>query len=117
MDLTLKEWLAAGKERYGDDMKQWKFRCPSCGYVQCPEDFRQFKEQGATPDDARFNCIGRYVANSKKAFGNKAFKKGEGPCDYTGGGLFRLGPLTVKPEGGPGMSSFDFADRPLANAT
>lgn len=30
---TLKEWLDEGKERFGDDFTQWKFKCPACGHV------------------------------------------------------------------------------------
>lgn len=59
--MTHEEWVAKGKALFGDDMLKWKFVCPGCGHVQTPEDFRAFKDKGATPDSARNECIGRYT--------------------------------------------------------
>lgn len=104
--LTLEEWMAEGTRRFGQDMFHWKFVCPSCGNVQTPEDFRQHKDRGATPDSARFNCIGRYVAD------RKVYQMCEGgqPCNYTSGGLFNIAPWTVINAEGKDQSCFAFAE-------
>jgi hypothetical protein len=107
--LSFLEFMRAGTARYGPDIAGWKFRCPVCGHVQSINDFRPFKDQGATADDVRFNCLGRFLPTCRKAFGGN----GPGPCDYTTGGLFNVTPLTIKTDTGP-VHSFDFADQPLA---
>ncbi len=100
--LTMAEWRAMGRERFGDDMLSWKFVCPSCGHVQTPNDFKPHKDKGADPNSAVCECIGRYT-------GAKApFPEG-GPCDYAGYGLFRLSPLVVVQEDGHESQAFGFA--------
>lgn len=90
--MTENEWLEKGKSLFGDDFLQWKFKCPICGNIQKPEDFKHFKNNGATPDSARSECIGRYMPKEKvtTAFGNKN-KKVKSPCDYASYGLLRFG--------------------------
>lgn len=88
--MTKKEWFALGTDLYGDDYFQWKFICPSCGHVQTPEDFRPYKNNGATPDTARFSCIGRYDGHM-----DVSIFASPGPCNYTSGGLFPLAPVEV----------------------
>ena len=103
--MTKAEWLAEGKGLFGDDMLRWRFVCPSCGHVQAPEDFRQYADQGATPDTARFNCIGRYDGHiTVDAFQGP----GTGPCNYTSGGLICIAPILVIDEDGCTYRSFDF---------
>lgn len=89
-EMTRDEWLSKGRDLFGEDMKQWQFVCPGCGHVQLVEDFRQYKEQGATPDSARNECIGRYSKGRSWAFE----KKGQ-PCDYAGYGLLNICPVKV----------------------
>lgn len=108
LTLTLAQFMAAGTARYGPEIRTWKFRCPVCGHVQSIEDFRPFKGRGATADDVRFNCLGRFAGPKRRAFGGD----GPGPCDYTTGGLFNVTPLTITTDEGP-KHSFDFADQPL----
>lgn len=99
---TKDEWLSKGRKLFGEDMLKWKFICPSCRNVQTPEDFKKFKEQGATPSDAYFNCIGRFIDISKDAFsGNK-------PCNYTMGGLISLADTVVIDEKGKEHLVFEF---------
>lgn len=110
--LTLAQFMSAGTERYGSEIRHWRFRCPACGHVQSMEDFRPFKSQGATADDVRFNCVGRFLGAKRKAFGGH----GPGPCDYTTGGLFNITPLTISTDEGD-KHAFDFADQPLTGLT
>jgi hypothetical protein len=91
--MTKEEWVARGKQLFGDDLMKWRFVCPGCGHIQAVEDFRQYKEQGAKPDDATCKCIGRFSGGVSWA--NTDFRKAKGPCDYTGYGLFNLCPVKV----------------------
>lgn len=105
---TLEEWLAEGQRRFGTDQFKWRFSCPACGHIQAVEDFMPYKAQGATPETARFNCIGRYAGANRNA-GLNGTGKAKGPCDYTAGGLFDLRPVSV--ETGQGIiRAFAFAD-------
>lgn len=104
--MTLAEWRAEGQRRFGDDQLKWRFKCPACGHVQAVEDFRAYKDKGATADSANFNCIGRYGGAKRGAFEDK----GPGPCNYTSGGLFNISPMVVVTEDGKEHRGFDFAD-------
>jgi hypothetical protein len=105
--LTLQEWLDKGKKLFGEDMFQWEFVCPSCGNVQKPEDFRKHESMGATPDTARYNCIGRYDGHMD----NDAFVSGgKQPCNYCSGGLININPVVVKTPEGKEIRSFAFND-------
>lgn len=101
--ISLAEWEAEGTEKFGKDMMKWKFECPACGNVQSPEDFRKFKDRGATPSDAYFNCIGRFVG------GGDAFVTKTQPCNYTMGGLIRLAKTIVIDKEGIEHYVFEFA--------
>ena len=92
MKITKEQWVAEGKKMFGDNMFLWKFKCPGCGHVQTPEDFRPFKEAGATPNSAYSECIGRYTGG--KSWANDKQSK-PGPCDYAGYGLFKISPVIV----------------------
>lgn len=107
--LTLDQWLQEAERRFGPKQLLWKFKCPACGHVQCAEDFRPYKFQGATSDSAHAVCIGRFGSIRREAFG-----AGEGPCNYTGSGLFDLRPVTVLMPDGKQVKSFDFADAPAS---
>lgn len=104
---TYDEWVARGKKLFGGDIMEWAFVCPSCGHVQRVKDF---KPVGGKPDHAYSMCIGRFYPNPKRAFGGdgKSWEKGEGPCDYTSGGLFNINPVAIVKDGKE-MSAFDFA--------
>ena len=107
--VTQDAWVAAGRERYGDDQDAWRFRCPSCGHVAAVSDWRA---AGAPMGAVAFSCVGRWdeSVTAERAAAN-AFKGRGGPCNYAGGGLFGLNPVDVD-----GHDVFDFADRPLAGA-
>lgn len=100
------EWVAEAKRRFGENSNEWKFVCPACKYVAT---VREWKEAGATQGEIAFSCVGRRKAERAQAFGGDRDKQG-GPCDYAGGGLFRLNPVTVHLEDGKSCDVFDFAD-------
>lgn len=98
---THAEWTAEGVKRFGDNVEGWRFICPSCGHVASVADWC---DAGAPENAIAFSCIGRYTG-SEKEVGDKA----GGPCNYTGGGLFRLNPVVVY-VGGKELNVFDFAE-------
>ena len=98
---TIDEWKAEGTRRFGPDYMDWKYICPVCKTVTA---VREWFEAGV-PGQAAFSCIGRTREGSRDAFGGK----GDGPCTYAGGGLFRLNPVTVTYPDGTIGQAFDFA--------
>lgn len=106
--MTKEEWLEKGRTLFGDNFMKWRFVCPSCGHIQAVEDFEPYKNQGATPDSARFNCIGRYNGH-----GNVDMLSDRSPCNYTNGGLIQLAPVKVMTGG---EESWSFAFAPVENA-
>jgi len=96
--MTADEFLKKGEALFGADKFKWKFKCPMCGNIQTPEDFRQYKDKGATPDGAYQECIGRYE-EGRRAFGKKEKGEKPRPCDYASYGLFRIGHMLTYPDG------------------
>lgn len=93
------EWLDKGRELYGDDYYQWKFRCPACGNIARIEDYKEFKDKGASPDSAATECLGRY----------KRGRKGPLKCDWAAYGFFS-GPSYIKFDDEPRKAAvFNFA--------
>lgn len=95
--ITYKQWRGEAVDRFGEDTSQWAFICPVCKTRQTAA---ECLAAGATSNTIGFSCIGRSHAS-----------KG---CNYAGGGLFKLNPVTVTHF--PGMddgetdSSFEFAE-------
>ena len=82
--ITLKQWLERGKELYGEDYSNWKFKCPMCGHISSCKDFIDL---GSDIDSAYVECIGRI--NGKGVSGIK-FKKGDdnsNGCDWAAYGF------------------------------
>ncbi len=98
--VTYTEWKAEGESLFGPDRLKWRFVCPACGHVASVQDWREI---GAAEECIAFSCIGRWIKGSRQAFG-----KGGGPCNYAGGGLFRLNPVTVITKDGDGAPIFEF---------
>lgn len=98
---THEEWQAEARRRFGDDPLQWRFVCPSCGHVASVQDW---KDAGAQEGHVAFSCVGRWLPNPKQ-MGERP-----GPCNYAGGGLFRLNPVEVVMPGGKVRQAFAFAD-------
>ena len=108
--LSHAEWIAAAEKRYGSDAKKWRFRCPVCGHDTAVQDW---KDAGASEGAVAFSCIGRYLPGPT----NDAFAPSQKrPCNYAGGGLFRLNPIRVVDQDGKEHQVFDFSDQPLAPA-
>ena len=99
--ITRKEWIAEAERRFGLDPMDWKFVCPSCGYVASAEDWKQ---AGANEGMVAFSCVGRNLGSAEN-IGTK-----NGPCSYAGGGLFRLNPVDVILENGNTRQTFEFAE-------
>ena len=104
-DMTQAEWMAEGRRRFGDDQMKWRFVCPVCGHVATPEDY---KAAGAPSTAVAFSCVGRWSgAKSGLWRSGDAVAK---PCDYAGGGLFRLNPQRVIDEQGVPHELFAFEE-------
>ena len=109
-EYTLEEWRAEATRRFGEDWMKWKFVCPVCEYVAAVQDW---KDAGAPVQSAAFSCVGRWKgANPETAKGDVGPNgiKGKGPCNYAGGGLFRLNPITVIDPDGVKLFAFAFAE-------
>lgn len=104
--IPVKDWLAEGRRLFGEDIMNWRFRCPMCGHVAA---VRDFKDAGADdPNDALQECIGRY-----KGAGSPGSPDGNpNGCNWVAYGLFGIpnekGRL-VMAENGEVFDVFDFA--------
>lgn len=105
-EYTHDEWMAEGRRRFGEDTMQWRFVCPSCGHEASVQDW---KDAGAPVAAAGFSCVGRWIEGARRAFDDTA---GPGPCNYAGGGLFKINPIVV----GGDMTAFAFAEPAEATA-
>ena len=92
--MTYDAFIAEARRRFGDDSAAWKFVCPSCGYVAPVQEWR---DAGAPESAVAFSCVGRWTsADDAETSRNEG-----GPCQYAGGGLFNLNPLTITGHGEP----------------
>jgi hypothetical protein len=103
--MTLAEWTAEGKRRFGEGMTAWRFVCPVCGHVASENEWLR---AGAPHGAIGFACVGRWIDGSKKAFEDEGPR--DGPCTYTGGGLFQFNPVRVDYPDGETTTWFDFAE-------
>lgn len=106
--LTYAEWHAEGEALFGPDEMQWRFKCPSCGHVATPNDW---KDAGAPEGAVAFSCVGRWMPKST----GEIFDRSGGPCNYAGGGLFGLNPVNIVQPDGKTHNVFAF-DRAIATA-
>lgn len=85
---SIEIWRKKAAELFGPDPRNWAFVCPSCGAVQTVGEMADSKHP---QEEWAFSCIGRTTNPGREAFGaNK-----EQPCNYAGGGLFRMNPVSV----------------------
>lgn len=84
---TREEWQARGVALFGEDRREWRFVCPCCKHVATVGDWMA---AGAPEGAVAFSCVGRWTGAKREAFGD-----GPGPCNYAGGGLFKLNPVRV----------------------
>jgi hypothetical protein len=93
------DWLALGRQLYGDDVRAWVFECPICGNHQSGASVIARNPKIDKWDTwIHFSCEGR-------------FTEGVG-CNWTLGGLFQIHRLEVHSKDGKGTPSFEFADDP-----
>lgn len=102
-EVSFEQWLAEACEKFGEDRMNWKFICPSCGHIAS---VIEYKNAGATEGQVGFSCIGRYLG----AGDEHTFRKSGGPCNYAGGGLIGINPVTVIFPNGKKVNVFEFAD-------
>jgi hypothetical protein len=86
--MTYEEWKDEAVRRFGPDPLDWKFVCPSCGYVAS---VKEWKDSGASEGEIAVSCVGRALGSRKKV-GTKT----GGPCNYAGYGLLRLNPVRIE---------------------
>ena len=98
-EVNYEEWADEAKRLFGDDPMDWRFECPVCGYRAR---VRDWKDVGAISGEAGFSCLGRHLPEEQRDPENG------GPCDYAGGGLFRLNPVIVHCDGTT-VEMFEFA--------
>ncbi len=108
--IPVAEWLAEGLRLFGGgraDWRNWRFKCPICGHVQTPADF---KALGVDPQSAYQECIGRHLPDKARDLAATPAKNGsKSPCDYAAYGLFRLGRQVIS-EDGKIVTAFPFDD-------
>lgn len=84
--LTHEAWTEEAIRLFGENGRDWTFRCPGCGQAQSGQDFI---DAGQTVEVARsrayFSCIGRLVPTRG--------------CDWTLGGLFQFHQTEVEMDG------------------
>lgn len=97
------DWLAEAIQRFGKDPLNWAFVCPACGHVAT---LRDWHNAGAGEGGWAFSCVGRYLKNPTRMF------QKPGPCDYAGGGLIRLNPVTITFPDNATRETFEFAPTP-----
>lgn len=114
--LTHADWIREATTLFGSNPKKWRFVCPVCKHVASTQDWLDAKAQ----DAVAFSCIGRWRPNAPDAFpltrkkGAPKTIQGHGPCNYAGGGLFKLNPVEVLFPDGSKSCCFEF-DRGPSN--
>lgn len=109
-NMTFAEWSAKGVELFGANQKDWQFVCPSCGHTASARDW---EAAGAPETAVAFSCVGRWLPESK----GEIFGHNGQPCNYAGGGLFRLNPIKVTDPQGAEHNVFAFAEASLRPAS
>ena len=117
--ITQDKYFDEAKKRYGDNIDNWKFKCPSCGNAMTVGMYKEAAQVAGIKNysgQVAYSCIGRLMPNPVDMG-----VKGKGFCNYAGGGLFKLNPIPilrpmangVVPEKADIDYFFDFADDPL----
>lgn len=99
--IHLDEYMAEATKRFGPDISNWRFVCPSCGHVASAADYQA---AGAPEGAVGFSCVGRWAGAKRDAF-----RGGPGPCDYAGGGLFCINPVKIRTSEGDIHWMFELA--------
>lgn len=111
IQITYEQWHAKGVERYGNDMKTWRFTCPMCKKDTIAQEWIDHKAD----KQIGVSCIGRQYDKKQSAFFTKNIKPIG--CDYAGYGLFKMNPIHVEITTDEGskeiVDAFDFTVDPL----
>lgn len=102
--LTYDEFMNKGKEIYGVDMMDWKFKCPQCGHVHSLGDFQK---AGIDINKGLSCCASR--------FPELGYSKPD--CKWTTGGLFKIGGQFVISQDYIPILIFAFADGEDSNTS
>jgi hypothetical protein len=82
-EITYEKWIDTGKELFGKNINEWKFKCPACGKVSKVQDFIDL---GQDSELAYKVCIGRVNGKGVSALKGDIHLYG---CDWAAFGLFR----------------------------
>ena len=93
--MTTDEWRQEATRRFGPDKLDWKFKCPACGHIQTPRDF---KDGGKEPERAATCCASRFGLGGSKT------------CKWTTGGFLKFNATYVIDDEFCPHLVFDFAD-------
>jgi hypothetical protein len=97
-------WIAEGKQRFGEDLADWAFSCPSCGHVATRRDFAEVGAPTKAPGRA---CLGCFLPSD-----SPRFTLLRGPCTYGSAqpsDAPLLHPVLVLHPEGPTFRMFSFA--------
>ncbi len=94
------EWKKEIEKRFGDNILDWKFKCPACGKITSGA---EMKEIGAKANDLPQKCIGNF-----KGQGEPDPENNKNGCNWKAYGLFQIGNTVIKD--GKEISVFPLAD-------
>ncbi len=106
------DWLAEGKRLFGEDRREWKFKCACCGHIQTIADFIELRNLKIWDGDAQIayhSCIGRYDTRIPAKDLGRLDGRSKSPCDYTLGGLISLAKTVVVDDNQNEHKVFEFA--------
>lgn len=104
--LSHAEWVAEGTALFGPAVADWRWVCPVCAYVTS---IAEWRDAGAPEGAYAFSCVGRWLPEAREAFARGPGGRGKGPCNYAGGGLFKLNPVIVRLPNGEDHQVFEWA--------
>lgn len=91
--IHLDNWKALGKTLYGDNLENYRFKCPACGRITSG---KEFKDAGAEPNDIYQCCISRFLNDSS--------------CKWAAYGFLDICKIRVLTPDGKEIPVFEFAD-------
>lgn len=102
---SVEEWKAEGHRRFGDNILDFKFKCPMCGHVASVQDFKDLGVDDPA-NCAYSECIGRYTG---KGSPNDADSLGCNWCSYGFLGIPKGGVIVIDDQGEKSYI-YDYAD-------
>lgn len=93
-EIPLTEWQAEGTKRFGTDINDWAYVCPSCGHRQTRKDWMDLGMNPRQVDErVGYSCIGRWLS-PREAVPAFEMSKGLG-CNYIGSHRPNISPITI----------------------